>query len=94
MDMRSLAFAVALILPFAGASPVRAQNQTQSTGCVEVPKPSPTDTNKGAHSGSQNMGSTGWTGGQTDQKKTDESHPATAQGLDPTKREQQDRPKC
>ena len=31
------------------------------------------------------MGSTGWTGGQTDQKKTDDNLPAIAHGLDPTK---------
>ena len=45
----------------------------------------PTDTEKGPHSGTQNMGSTGWIGGQTDQKKTNENQPDTAQGLDPTK---------
>ena len=45
----------------------------------------PTDTEKGPHSGTQNMGSTGWIGGKTDQKKTNENQPDTAQGLDPTK---------
>ena len=96
MLMRSHGIAAALALPLlcGAAALAQAQTTSQPPGCVEVPKQGPTETEKGAHSGTQNMGSTGWTGGQTDQKKTDENQPSVAQGLDPTKREQQNRPKC
>lgn len=89
MLTRSHVLAAALVLPLLCGAQAHAQTQSPPpAGCVEVPKQSPTQTEKGSHSGTQNMGSTGWTGGQTNQKKTQKDQPATAQGLDPTKPDQ------
>jgi hypothetical protein len=80
------------------APTVEAQSPRASGGCVEVApaaKP-PTKTEKGPDSGTKNMGSTGWSGGGMGGSHNDTTqagpapgagteHPATAQGLDPTK---------
>ncbi len=82
----------------AGGTPLAAQsNSQQKTECeTAAPTTAPTEAAKGPNSGTQNMGSTGWSGGgmggshndttsagPTPGSKTE--HPATAQGLNPIK---------
>jgi hypothetical protein len=56
------------------------------------PDTPPTDLKEGPHSGSENMGTTGWTGGAgtsrmgvTEDGPQGSDHPQVAKGLDPTK---------
>lgn len=77
--------------------PVVAQSPGAKGDCsVAPPAKSPTETAKGPHSGTKNMGSTGWSGGGMGGSHNDTSdagplpgskseHPPTASGLDPLK---------
>lgn len=78
-----------------------AQAAGDKGGCEPAaPARSPTATAKGPDSGTKNMGSTGWSGGGMGGSHNDTAQagplpeskteqPATAQGLDPTKAQQQ-----
>ena len=86
--------------------PVEAQSGTNKGDCEMAPAAkSPTKTEKGADSGSKNMGSTGWSGGgmgvshnETTQSGplpgSDSKQPETVQGLDPSKQPANKRAPC
>jgi hypothetical protein len=83
----------------AGAYTVLAQSAEPKVNCeTAAPAKPSTDTAKGPDSGTKNMGSTGWSGGGMGGSHNDTTqagptpgsntqHPATAEGLDPTKPE-------
>ena len=96
--LKKLLVAVAVVTPavLLDAAVPQAQPASQmSDECGQTaPPPAPaTKMETGADSGSRNMGSTGWSGGDRqvgagtseDHKPTGSEQPATAKGLDPTK---------
>lgn len=88
--VRALSIIAALAVP----GSLTAQTSSTPGGCEKAEAPTPVE--KGPNSGTQNMGSTGWSGGGLggSYDGTTPSHPLpnsksdqpeTAQGLDPTK---------
>ena len=83
----------ALLLDTAVPHAQPAQQKPDECGQTAPPPAPATQMEKGSDSGSKNMGSTGWSGGDrqvgagtsADRKSTDSEQPATAKGLDPTK---------
>jgi hypothetical protein len=97
----ALSLAAAGLLALATPSPSYAAEQSKHDCDPNKQAASPSQPKEGPNSGSQNLGSTGWTGGEgttrmgvTDEGPPGSGHPEIAKGLDPKNDTAKHRPPC